>query len=91
MQRLLLAPNLLGVGAPSDGALLGRMRCGPYKRRDTCRKFLPVTQPRSGLRSLKRGGIDPERISLFCPVENRLVYTVLISPGGRSRTVTFPG
>ena len=29
-QRLLLASNPLVVGAPSYGALPGRMRCGPY-------------------------------------------------------------
>ncbi len=63
-----LLPDLssLVVGAASYGALPGRMRCGPYQQenppnpplqRGDLEKFFPVTQPRSGLYRLQRGGM----------------------------------
>ncbi len=37
-----MAPNPLVVGAPSYGALPGRMRCGPYGRAERNLQEVPV-------------------------------------------------
>lgn len=74
-----MAPNPLVVGAPSYGALPGRMRCGPYRGEERNLQEVPSRHGAAQRLAFAYKGeeVSPCPVGAAAPLDNMLKSTML--------------